>query len=406
LNVAVVSAVYPPEPVVSSRTSADVAAALHASGDRVTVVCAFPSRPHGRIHEGYRQRWRERTSVEDIDTIRTWSVISSKSTLASRMIENVSFGLSSMLALLGLRKLQVVYLNTWPIFATALAALVARLKRVPYVISVQDVYPESLLVQKRTAGRLIAPFLRWIDVRIARGAEAVIVLSEPFAAIYRDDRGVDPSRIHIVPNWFSSATHASREEALAYRRSRGIADDDFLVVYGGNVGVAAGVEQLIETFATIEDRRIRLLVAGGGAKVADCEALARRIGPERIQFHRPWREEETALVLAAADLLVLPTAGAQSRISVPSKLVSYLLAARPVLAIVERDSESARIVREAGAGWVVDWDALAASITAAAATDAAERLAMGERGRAYAERLFSRDRCVSRVTEILRGAAR
>lgn len=409
MNAGVISCVYPPEPVVSSRTSADVAASLLEHGHRVTVICPFPSRPDGRIHDGFVPRWRERTAGDGIETIRTWSIVSKKSTLLSRFTENVSFGLSSAAALLRTRGIDALYLNSWPVFATGLVVLVARLKRIPYVLSVQDVYPESLLVQSRLGGRLVAPFLRWIDKRIAQRAAAVIVLSEGFAAIYRDDREVRAERIHIIPNWTSDAGQASPEAAIAYRRARGIADDDFLVVYGGNVGVAAGVEQLIHAFEHIDDRRVRLLIAGGGARAEVCETLARQIAPERVHFHRPWLDEETQEVLAAADLLALPTAGAQSRISVPSKLISYLLAGRPVIGAVEGDSEVARIIRDSGAGWVVEPESpreWAAAIVAASRMPETRRQEIGTSGRRYAEEHFTRDRAVNRILEILGSVAR
>jgi glycosyltransferase involved in cell wall biosynthesis len=400
--------VYPPEPVVSSRTSADVAASLQEHGDRVTVICPFPSRPGSRIHDGFVRRWRERTTGEGTETIRTWSIISKKSTLLSRLTENLSFGISSAAALLRARKLDALYLNSWPVFATGLVVLIATLKRMPYVLSVQDVYPESLLVQNRLGGRIAAPFLRWIDQRIAKRAAAVIVLSEAFASIYRDDRGVAPERIHIIPNWTSDTGQESHDGATSYRRSRGIADDDFLVVYGGNVGVAAGVEQLVHAFELIGDRKIHLLIAGGGARAEACETLARQIAPGRVHFHRPWNDDETHRVLASADLLALPTAGAQSRFSVPSKLISYLFAERPVIAAVENDSEIARIIRTAGAGWLVEpenpqqW---ATAIVAAAQTPKTRRQEMGESGRRYAQDHFTREQAVNRILHILRSIA-
>jgi len=404
MRVAIVSCVYPPEPVVSSRTSADIAAALR---EDVTVICPFPSRPGGMVFPGYRRRWRMRESAEGIEIVRCFSSVSAESTLWSRFAENLLFGISSALALLPTRA-DVMFLNSWPVFATAFAAIVARLKRVPYIVSVQDVYPESLLSQRRTAARILAPLLRWIDERVARNAAAVIVLSETFASIYRDDRRVDPSRVHVIPNWYRDDSQASPEAAREIRRRFAIADDHFLVVYGGNVGAAAGVEQLIAAVARTERPDVRLLVAGGGAHLEACRELAARLAPAQVQFLSPWREDETAGVLAAADLLALPTAAEQSRYSVPSKLISYLLAERPVLVVAEEDSELARIVRESAAGWLTppaDEHELAAAILRAVATSEAARREMGVRGRRYAQTHFSPERCVTRILEIIRSSA-
>ncbi|MEA2491720.1 MAG: hypothetical protein QOH21_3512, partial [Acidobacteriota bacterium] len=339
MRVGLVSSVYPPEPVVSGRTSTELAAALQAAGHDVTVLCPYPSRPGGALYAGYRRRWRSSAIEAGIRTIRCFSTISKHSTMASRFAENVSFGLSSTLALLRLRGLDVLYLNTWPVFATAMVVTVARLKGIPFVISVQDVYPESLFVQRRRGAAAIGRVLRAIDRWSARGAAAMNVLSDHFAAIYRDDRGVEASRIHVVPNWVAeSSVLPDREGGLAFRRARGIPEDAFVVAYGGNIGVAAAVEQLVEAWQHIPEANIHLVIAGAGASTPAVEALARRIAPGRIHIHTPWPVTETASVLSAADLLALPTFGDQSLVSVPSKILSYLLAAKPVLACVLPDS--------------------------------------------------------------------
>lgn len=404
MKVAVVTAVYPPEPVVSSRTSADVAAAVKTAGE-VTVICPFPSRPAGELYPGYRRRWRSAADEGGIRTIRTFSTLSKRSTLASRFAENLSFGVSAAWALLWLQGLDAIYLNTWPVFATALAVAVARLKRVPFVVSVQDVYPESLFVQQRRGTRVLGSLLRAIDRWVAKRASAVIVLSEHFASIYRESRGVDPSRIHIVPNWIAETSVVPDPAAgRAYRRTRSIPDDAFVVCYGGNIGVAAAVEQLLEAWRYLDEPDVHLLIAGAGARMAACEALAREIAPDRIHFHSPWPLEENTPVLAAADVLALPTLGDQSLISVPSKLLSYLLSAKPVLASVLPESETAKILRDNGIGWSVtpgDPRQLAEAIRTARSLPAPGREAMGELARVTCIALFGRDRCVGEVLATL-----
>jgi glycosyltransferase involved in cell wall biosynthesis len=409
VKVALVTAVYPPEPVVSSRTSADVAAALHQAGHDVTVISPYPSRPAGELYAGYRRRWRSVARDGGITTVRTFSTLSKRSTLVSRFAENLSFGLSSALALLRVRGLDVIYLNTWPVFATAMVAVVAGIKGVPFVVSVQDVYPESLFAQRRRGAGILGRVLRAIDRWVASRAAALIVLSENFAAIYRDDRGVDERRIRTIPNWIDAgAVVPDAEAGRAYRRSRNIPDDAFVVGYGGNIGVAAAVEQLVEAWQYLADPRIHLLIAGAGPNLSACEALAKRIAPGQIHIQSPWPASETMAVLAAADLLALPTFGDQSLISVPSKMLSYLLAAKPVLACVLPASETAKILATGAIGWSVAPGqpvGIAAAIEAAARVPVAERAAMGERARRTCIETFGAERCIARVLETLAEAA-
>lgn len=410
MKAAIVSCVYPPEPVVSARTSADVARALQEQGDEVTVIAPFPSRPAGRIYPGYRRRWRSETDQDGVRLVRCFATTSRRSRMLSRLAENLSFGLTSALALARLPRPDVVYLNSWPLFATALCATVSRWRGIPFVVSVQDVYPESLVIQGRIGERgWVTRLLRRLDRRTARAAAAVLVLTEQWASLYRRTREVEPARVRVVPNWIDeSALVTSAAMPRAWRRGHSIGDATFLLVYGGNVGTAAGVEELIESFAGVGAPDTMLLVAGEGSALEACQELAENLAPDTVGFHHPWPEEETAAVLGAADLLVLPTRGLQSAVSVPSKLIAYLLAGRPVLAIAVPDSESAAVVRASGAGWIVrpgDQESLASAIAEARALSAAERAALGEAGRLYALDHFSRRAVLPGVLEIVRGAS-
>jgi glycosyltransferase involved in cell wall biosynthesis len=406
----VVSCVFPPEPVVSSRTSFDVARELAARGHTVSVVAPFPNRPAGKLFAGFRRvPFRRETMPEGFRLIRCASFFSRRSSLLSRLAENVSFGIMSSLALLFGRKPAVVYANTWPVFASAAIAIVARLRRIPLVVSVQDIYPESLTSQQRTGSGVAGSVLMAIDRRIMRGAAAVVVISERFAGHYRRTRGVDPSRIHVVPNWLSSlGTEEVRGPAESSRDRNGIPSEAFLLTYGGNVGVSAAVETVIEAFRHLQNEAdVHLLVAGDGASLDNCRRLAAEIDPRRIHFQNPW--SGTMDVLHAADAVVLPTRGAQSTASVPSKLISYLLAGRPVLALAVAGSDTADAVLASGAGVVVEPDdpgALAQAIRSMKRLPREERQRMGRAGRAWAMANVTTEVCLPRMIAIVESVAR
>ncbi len=410
MNIAIVSCVYPPEPAVSGRTSADVADALAGEGHDVTVIAPFPSRPSGRLHAGYRRSWREASLANRVRLLRCFSTMSRRSTLPSRLLENVSFGITSALALATIPRPDVALLNTWPLIATGLCTAVARIRRVPILLSVQDMYPESLVVQGRIARRgLVARLLLMLDRTVARTAGHILVLTEQWKAVYRDTRGIPGERIHVIPNWIDGDPGVpSREECGRWRESHGIERGVRLIAYGGNIGAAADVEGLIRAYSSLEFRDVQLLVAGDGPNVRACEEAARGLAPGRVVFHRPWKTEETAVLLGAADLLVLPTRGMQSTVSVPSKLLSYLLAGRPIVALAASDSELATILTRSGAGWVAppdDLESFMAKVKVALELPPAQLDSMGQAGRRYSLEHFERSAALRRVVALLKGAA-
>ncbi|RRR78420.1 MAG: glycosyltransferase WbuB [Candidatus Viridilinea halotolerans] len=407
MHTLIVTAIYPPEPVVSAQTSAQLAEGLRERGHCVTVITSFPNRPAGRLFPGFRRRWvqRERTAT-GVTLLRCFATLAPQSRLLSRLLENLSFGLTSAWQVSIMPKPDVIYANTWPLVATGLLALVATWRAIPLVISVQDVYPEALVAQQRMAEHgLLVRFLRWLDRAIAHASSHVVVISPHFARIYHEQRCLPRARLSLVPNWVAAQPCASPTAIAAYRQQQHLAKQTFLIVYGGNVGVAAGVEQVITALQSLDDLPdLRLLIAGAGSRLHACQQLAAMQPMQRVLFHTPWATPETTTVLGSADLLVLPTQREQSLASVPSKLLAYMLAGRPVLATALPHSDLANIIMQAGCGWVVAPDRpdiLAAQIRAIAQLSAVERQQRGAAGRRYVLAHLTSDVCVPQIVQIL-----
>jgi colanic acid biosynthesis glycosyl transferase WcaI len=357
LRVCIVSCVFPPEPVVSAQTSSQIAEELARLGHQVTVIAPVPSRPSGKIYSGFGLKLFQREiTATGIEIIRCLAFPSPESTLLSRALENISFGISAVIALAWLPKPQVIYANTWPLLAIGLLAAFARLRCIPVVTSVQDIYPESLFVQKRIAhGTALAKALIWLDKKIAGSAAALVVLSERFKELYIQTRNMPAEKLHVVPNWGNLVDLDSKpDDRMNFRKQKGIPDKAFCFVYAGNIGAAAGLEDVISAFEElVDDPNIYLLIAGSGSRLENCRKQALRLGLERVIFHSPWLESETSQVLGLADVFILPTNGLQSMTSVPSKLITYMLAARPVLAVAEPGSDVELVIQAAGCGWAL-----------------------------------------------------
>ncbi len=306
----------------------------------------------------------------------------------------------------------MIYSSTWPIFAAGIVAMVARLRRVPLVLRVQDVYPESLDSQRRVARRSwVYRLLRQCDQIIARSSQQLLVISREFQKIYENDRGVPAEKVHVIPNWGNDETvDSDRSAALAFRHKLGIPEDAFVAVYAGNVGVASNAEMLVDALAKLKDRtHIYLVIAGEGSMLGTCRDEAERQHLDRVVIHTPWRTEETGPIIQMADVLLLPTKGRQSLSSIPSKLITYLLSGRPVIAAVLPESDTAMAILESGAGWVVDpdsVDSMAEAILAASEQSVESLNLMGSAGREYALRNHAREFNLSRVVEIVEKTAR
>ena len=382
-------------------------------GHTVHVYAPFPSHPKGRLFDGYKRTlYTTSTSGAGYTLTHCFGTFSRSSTLISRFAWNLSFGITSGVRILFGRRPDVIFSSTWPIFATGILAMVARVRRVPFVLRVQDVYPESLDSQRRfTTRNWVYNLLRQFDQMIARSSQQVLVISRAFQKVYVNDRGVPADKVHVIPNWGDDEiADADRSAALAFRRKLGIPEDAFVAVYAGNVGVASNAELLVEALAILKDRtQIYLVIAGEGAKLSACRDEAERQELDRVVIHTPWRTEETGPVIKMADVLLLPTKGRQSLNSIPSKLITYLLSGRPVIAAVLSESDTAAAILESGAGWVVNPDSaelMAEAILAASGQSADSLSCIGSAGREYALGNHTGESNLFRVVEIVEMAGK
>lgn len=405
MEIIIISCVYPPEPVTTAQTSAQLAEAAIGQTHTVKVITNFPNRPAGKIYPGFRRHIYSKSVLSDqYSILRCFSTFSENSSILSRFLENISFGFTSGLALLFSKKPDVVYANTWPLFATGIVRLISSIRRIPLVISVQDIYPESLAVQGHfdTQG-LVYRFLILVDRWIARGCEKIIAISESFVTIYTETRNIDPDRIAMIPNWVEENSIVPLPQML-YRKENGIQENAFVLVYGGNIGTAAGVDRLLKSLKGINHHReLVFIIAGAGSQLEACRKTAKEIKNIRVVIHSPWESEDTSKVLSAADVLVLPTAGEQSHVSVPSKMIPYLLSSRPVLVLALPESAVAQMIDQAGCGWVIragDNEAVVRKIEELASIPRADLFVMGKRGREYVLENMASEACLGKIINI------
>lgn len=409
-RIVLISCVFPPEVVVSSQTSGAIAGGLTGRGHDVTVIAPNATRA-GAEGAGRNAWYREERLADGYRIIRCPGLPSRSSTLRSRFVEYLSFGISGTLAAVTVRGASVLYANTWPLVGVGFAALAAKLMRVPLVLSVQDIYPESLVVQGRLKETgLLFRWLRRLDGLIARSARDVVVIAESFRRQYVRGRRVDPAHVHVVPNWVESGSVTPNSAGRAGIRERhGIPPSAFVVGYGGNVGPASGLEEVVGAFSELRELTDTfLLVAGGGSRLEECQRQTGALGLDRVRFHAPWPPVETSDVLAAADMLILPTQGEQALVSMPSKLIAYMLASRPILAVASGNSDLANTIRESKCGWITppaDQGAVARIIREIRTTWGAEAREKGRSGREYALERFTRDACLPRILELIETAA-
>jgi colanic acid biosynthesis glycosyl transferase WcaI len=236
----------------------------------------------------------------------------------------------------------------------------------------------------------------------------VIVISEGMRDLMAQSRGISNDRFAVIPDWIDPNELVPQPIDNAWRREQNIPNATLIAMFGGTLGHVSGVEVLVDVARLLREKRdMLILCVGEGIRKRPMIEQCRSLGLENIRFlpFQPrWRIAE---VQGAANVTVLTMRPGTSDASVPSKLISYFAAGRPVVCAAPVASAVSRIVSQSGAGVVVepgDAVALAGAIGDLLHCPAdVER--MGQAARAYFERHFTLDRAHGQFSAVLRETA-
>ncbi len=403
----IISAIYPPEPQVSSRMSHDLANHLAEQGYRVTVLCPQPSRPANADYSQYSKEGVELISTEgDVRVVRLPSFASPESRLLPRLWESFCFGRYAIRYLVRLSiRPDVIYMNAWPVASQIMIAHYAKQHSIPLVTQVMDIYPEALTGKLPS---LIRSFVDWpfkkLDTRVATAASAVIVISESMKNFYNSSRGIPYEKIFNIPTWQDDSIFNSNPSRSACCKIYGIPEQIFTFMYLGNIGPVAGVDFLIRSFAEAALPDAQLVIAGDGTAKAGCQELVKQLKLGNVYFVSDPDVTNVPLLQAMADVCMLPMKRGTRNSSIPSKLPAYMFSAKPVIATVDPESDTASSVIKAECGWVgnaEDTSWLANTMQAVAAMQPEQLKAVGMRGYQYGVKFFSKVSGVNSLAKVV-----
>jgi glycosyltransferase involved in cell wall biosynthesis len=346
---------FPPEVNAPASRTFEHCREWVRAGHHVTVVTCVPNFPQGKVFEGYRNRLLQSEDIEGIRVIRVWSYITANEGFVKRTLDYLSFMLSAILASMFVRRVDLV-VGTSPQFFTVCAAYaVSRLKRVPYVFELRDIWPESIkavgMMQESVAFRL----LERIEMFLYRKAALIVSVTHSFKHIL-ESRGVDGAKITVVTNGVDMSRFKPMRKDATLVRELGL-EGKFVAGYVGTHGLAHRLETLLDAADRVRRQPggelFHFILLGDGACKQALQEEAIRRGLNNVTFIDSVPKEQVARywsLLDAAIIHLRKTALFKSVI--PSKLFECMGMGVPVLHGVE--GESADIVREEGVGRVFE----------------------------------------------------
>ena len=343
---------FPPEPVLIPR---NIAQSLQNAGLAVHVITGCPNYPTGVVQGGYSARRFSSERLEGIPVDRCPLYPSHDGSALGRFANYISWASTATLrAITRVRRGDVALVYSSPATA-ALPAIVCKLLfGTPFVILIQDLWPDSVLatgfVDRRIIQRLVKAFIVPLVALSYRLASHITVISPGMVDVLKS-RGVPGVKLSLTYNWADEGVYRPCAASPTFRGRLGISEDVFLAMYAGNLGRAQALDDVIRAVGMAsEDCEVALVLVGSGIAEEDLHALADRVAPGRVFFAPPMPTEEVPAAMASADIQVVALKDEPAFAhAMPSKVQAILASGLPLIAAASGDLRD--VVVSSGAGW-------------------------------------------------------
>ncbi len=345
---------FPPEVNAPASRTFEHCREWVKAGHKVTVVTCAPNFPTGKVFDGYRNRLFSRETMDGIDVVRVWSYITANEGFLRRTLDYVSFMMMATPASLCVRGPDII-IATSPQFFTACAGyLVSRLRRVPYIFELRDLWPESIHAVGALNRSFVFNWLERLELFLYHKAEVVVAVTNAFKDNLQA-RGIDASKVAVVTNGADLARFQPLPKDASLVEELGL-KGRFVAGYIGTHGLAHKLETLVNTARLLRDgghHDIHFLFLGDGAAKAALKTRAQQMELRNVTFIDSVPKAEVIRYWSLLDASIIHVRKTDLFASViPSKLFECMAMGIPVLHGVR--GESAGIVEAERAGFTFE----------------------------------------------------
>jgi colanic acid biosynthesis glycosyl transferase WcaI len=402
LRILYLSQYYPPEIGATQTRAVEMAAHLTRMGHQVTVLTEFPNHPLGVIPAPYKWKLFQRSRETGIEVIRLWVFARPKKTFVTRMAFYISYMFTSLLAgLLLWKKYDVVYATSPPLFVAVSGYGISLLRRSRFVMEVRDLWPESAVALGELSNPRFIALAEKLEKFLYDRAVKVVVVTRGIADKLACK--IPAEKIVLIPNGANTELYRPAAKDPALRKSLGLDESSFVVCYTGLMGLAHGLEFVLEAARiAATDRDICFLFIGDGIRKKYLVDTAQENRLENIKFLAAQPEEQLPAFISLSDAGLVTTKKIElCQGTLPVKMFTYMACAKPILLCVE--GEARRLVENREVGPCLEPENAEQLVEAIRfLKNHPEQCAvMGANGRRFVEQHYSRRRQAEMLAEVL-----
>ena len=384
----------------------DLAEELKIKNHEITILTGQPNYPSGQFFSNYNIKSIGKFIHKGINIYRAPIIPRYSGTKFRLAINYLSFAISASLFgpyYLRNKKFDIIFVyEPSPITVGIPAVIIKKIKKIPLVFWVQDLWPESIVAVSASKSKLLFNILDLLVKWIYKNCDKILVQSKGFVDQIIS-KGVSKANINYLPNWaedFYVPKKLNRKSQIATHFSKKY----FNVVFAGNMGAAQSLMTIVNAAFLLRNERIRWIMIGDGRQKEWLTNEVKKRGLSQIiKFigKKPAKKMPEYFSFADALLMTLSSSPIFS-LTIPGKLQSYLACGKPIIAAI--DGEGAKVIRQSGAGISVpseNYKKLAKETLRLSNISKKEIMKKGKRALIYYKLNFARDKLISQIEKII-----
>jgi glycosyltransferase involved in cell wall biosynthesis len=383
------------------------AAALVRHGISTSVLTGMPNYPGGRLYPGYHAFQHTMEYHNGINIYRIPIIPRGFNSTLRLVFNYISFVVCGFLfapwVLRNNKITSVLVYAPSPILQALPAIFFCWTRRARLVLWVQDLWPEVLTAMGFVKNPIILKLVDRLVRLIYNHSDIILIQSEGFRSSVTH-RVNDASKIRYFPNASELNINPSSNEGVEqYNDLLNDLESNFSVVFAGNIGIAQSCETIVNAAEQIKEiSSIRFYIIGDGTEALNLKHMIQSKGLSNVVMVEAIPAQSMSAIYNASSVLLLTLRNQKAfSATIPSKLQSYMIAGKPIVASVNAEGEAARCLLQSGAGIVCSPDnpkALAKAVVDIHHMCEKDRLELGLNGKKYANSHFNLD---DRIHELM-----
>jgi len=397
MKILVISQYFPPEPGATSNRLLSFVEAMVKRGHDVTVICEFANHPVGKLSPEDKWRLFRVENNGSYKIVRTFVMTFAKKNNIKRMLFYLSFAFSSFIAALFLRRHDVIFASSPPIFHAFTAMFAAKTKRSKFVLDIRDIWPDAALEVDAVASQTMLKYGSFLERKLYKGAQLILTTTKGFKKEIDKRGGVGKTFISYNGSFENiSKWNGDHESFRKFQKWSG----KMIITYTGLIGLGQNLKGLLPEISKMAQDDKLFIFIGEGPEKSEFKKSIEYLKLQNVLVLDSLPLKDLIPFLHCSDaLLVVLRETDFFKIVIPSKFFDSMAAGKPVISNVNGELREIMEKNNTGIYFSLRKPGSFKSAVDNLADDPEKRKLLGENGRNLVSRSFLRSKLTADAVE-------